>query len=569
MESYCTKKIKGAGKIKLALGLVGKIQLHKLNKAAKNCSLEQEKTLRGILEYAKDSEWGKAHNFAKILEAKNAQDLYSLWQQNVPAQDYEDLRPFIERHKNGEENVLFPGKPKMYATTSGTTKEPKWIPITNEYYENVYSKMTRLWLYSFMMHRPKVFEGKCVSIVGKAIEGAAPDGTVYGSVSGVTQRDCPEFIKGLYSAPNAVFKISDYRARYYTIMRTGIEQNVHLVVTANPSTIVEMQNNVNEFFDDYVKDIENGTLNANLKIDDDIRESLAPCYKPNPKRAAELRALKEKYGTVLPKHYWPELQVLTTWKCGNTHVYMDKFANSFPKNMLHQEFGYFASECRAGLVMNGADDTVLFPHAHYFEFVRVEDMENANPRFYQLDELEVGKRYLIYVTTYAGLYRYNMNDMIEVTGHYKTIPTIQFLQKVNGIISMTGEKLHERQFIEAVKNAEKETGISTKFFVGFADLELSTYRIYVEFADQDTTQETADSFGKVIDKHLKAINCEYESKRDSFRVKDPIIHMLQKESFETYKSRCIDQGARDGQFKLNLLMQDEKRHAMFKDLIKK
>ncbi|WP_296827468.1 GH3 auxin-responsive promoter family protein [Treponema sp.] len=551
------------------MGLVGKIQLHKLNKAAKNCSLEQEKTLRGILEYAKDSEWGKAHNFAKILEAKNAQDLYSLWQQNVPAQDYEDLRPFIERHKNGEENVLFPGKPKMYATTSGTTKEPKWIPITNEYYENVYSKMTRLWLYSFMMHRPKVFEGKCVSIVGKAIEGAAPDGTVYGSVSGVTQRDCPEFIKGLYSAPNAVFKISDYRARYYTIMRTGIEQNVHLVVTANPSTIVEMQNNVNEFFDDYVKDIENGTLNANLKIDDDIRESLAPCYKPNPKRAAELRALKEKYGTVLPKHYWPELQVLTTWKCGNTHVYMDKFANSFPKNMLHQEFGYFASECRAGLVMNGADDTVLFPHAHYFEFVRVEDMENANPRFYQLDELEVGKRYLIYVTTYAGLYRYNMNDMIEVTGHYKTIPTIQFLQKVNGIISMTGEKLHERQFIEAVKNAEKETGISTKFFVGFADLELSTYRIYVEFADQDTTQETADSFGKVIDKHLKAINCEYESKRDSFRVKDPIIHMLQKESFETYKSRCIDQGARDGQFKLNLLMQDEKRHAMFKDLIKK
>ena len=120
------EKIKGAGKIKFALGLVGKIQLHKLNKAAKNCSLEQEKTLRGILEYAKDSEWGKAHNFAKILEAKDAQDLYRLWQENVPPQDYEDLRPFIERHKNGEANILFPGKPKMYATTSGTTKEPKW-----------------------------------------------------------------------------------------------------------------------------------------------------------------------------------------------------------------------------------------------------------------------------------------------------------------------------------------------------------------------------------------------------------------------------------------------------------
>jgi len=65
------------------------------------------------------------------------------------------------------------------------------------------------------------------------------------------------------------------------------------------------------------------------------------------------------------------------------------------------------------------------------------------------------------------------------------------------------------------------------------------------------------------------MNIEYAAKRDSFRVKDPVAHLLQKESFETYKARCIDMGARDGQFKLNLLMQDEKRHAMFKDLIRK
>ena len=105
-------------------------------------------------------------------------------------------------------------------------------------------------------------------------------------------------------------------------------------------------------------------------------------------------------------------------------------------------------------VMNGGDDTVLFPHMHYFEFTAQEDLDNPNPKFYQLHELEVGKRYCIYVTTYAGLYRYNMNDLIEVTGKYNTIPTIQFIQKVNGIISMTGEKVHERQFIEAVREAD-------------------------------------------------------------------------------------------------------------------
>ncbi len=562
-------KIKGSWKIKFLLGTIGKIRLFTLNKVARNCRKTQEKTLRSILEYAKDTEWGRAHKFAEILEAKTDDELYARWQKNVPPQDYEDLRPFVERHKNGEANVLFPGKPMMYATTSGTTKEPKWVPITHEYYSNVYSKMTHLWLYTFMMHRPKVFEGKCLSIVGKAIEGKAPDGTVYGSVSGVTRRDCPKFMWDLYAESADVFSIADYKARYYTLMRTGIEYDIYLLITANPSTIIEMQKNVNEFFDDYVNDIEKGTLKADLNIPADVRKALEPCYKPNPKRAAELRALKAKYGELLPKHYWPNMQVLTTWKCGNTRVYMEKFTNFFPEHMLYQEFSYFASECRTGLVMNGANDTVLFPHMHYFEFVKQEDIDNPNPRFYQLTELEQGKRYCVYVTTFAGLYRYNMNDLVEVTGKYKTIPTIQFIQKINGIVSMTGEKIHERQFMEAVEEAEKETGLKTLFYVGFADIEKSTYRFYFEFADESVTQETADNFGKVVDEKLKKINCEYEGKRVSFRVNDPVTCILQKDSFETYKKNCIERGSRDGQFKLNLLMQDEKRHAMFKELIKK
>jgi hypothetical protein len=561
------KKQKGALKITLALGLVGILQKRKLDKASKNCKKAQAATLRSILEYAKDSEWGVKHKYAEILTASSDEELVKKFQENVPPCDYEDLRPYVERHKNGEANVLFPGKPMMYATTSGTTKEPKWIPITDEYYSNVYSKMSKLWLYSFMMHRPKVFYNVCTSIVGKATEGTAPDGTLYGSVSGVTRRDCPEFIKALYAESDQVYNISDYKARYYTIMRTGIEHDVHLVVTANPSTIVEMQNNVNEFFDAYVEDIEKGTLNENLPIAPEIRKIIAARFSPNPERAKELRELKAKYPNILPKHYWPNLQVLTTWKCGNTHVYLDKFKDSFPEDMLHQEFGYFASECRAGLVMNGADDTVLFPHMHYFEFVKAEELDSPNPTFLQLHEIKKGERYAIYVTTFAGLYRYNMNDLVEVTDFYGTIPTIQFVQKINGIISLTGEKLHEKQFITAVQQVEKETGNRLKFFVAFANIQDSNYSFYYEFADKNTTQETAEKFSELVDKYLKEVNCEYEAKRNSLRLKDPVTFRLQENSFETFKSRCIDEGARDGQFKLNLLMQDEVRHEKFKNLI--
>ena len=549
------------------LGMAGGIQYLKLKSVSRNPRRTSEQTLRGILNYAKDTVYGREHHFAEILAAKDDKELYALYQQYVPAQEYEALRPYVERHKNGEANVLFPGKPIMYATTSGTTKEPKWVPITDVYLNSVYGKMTKVWLFNFIKNRPKVFTGKIVSIVGKVIEGYAPDGTVFGSVSGVTQRDCPKFVKKLYASPADVFSITDYNARYYAIMRMGIERNITLIVTANPSTIVEMQNNVNEFYDQYVDDIEHGTLNKDLNISPEIRAAIQPYLKPNPERAAELRALKQKYGTVLPKHYWPNLQILNTWKCGNTKVYVDKFEHSFPEQMLHQEFGYFSSECRFGLVLDDTNNTVLFPHFHYYEFIEEHDLENEHPHFLQLHELEQGKRYCPFVTTYAGLYRYNMNDLVEVGPNFVNTPTVHMIQKVNGIVTMTGEKLHERQFIEAVHTAEKELQMPVKFFVGFADLSISAYHFYYEFENLATTQQQAEQFTQTVDQVLQQSNIEYKAKRESFRVKDPVTHRLQRESFEHFKAQCIAEGARDGQFKMNLLMQDEKRHAKFKTLV--
>lgn len=551
------------------LGVAGGLQFIAFKNAAKNPRKSQEKTLRGILEFAKDSEYGKTHHFAEILQAKDDIEMYSLYQKYVSPNDYEDLRPLIERHKNGEANVLFPDKPALYATTSGTTKEPKWIPITKHYLKDVYGKMNKAWLYTMIRNRRKVFAGKLVSIVGKVVEGYAPDGTVCGSISGFAQRDCPEFVKKLSPYPFTIYEIEDYTARYYSIMRFGIEHNTTLIITANPSTIVEMQNNVNEYFDKYVEDIEKGTLNPDIDVPERIRESFKPYMKPNPERAAELRALKQKYGTVLPKHYWPDFQVLNTWRCGNTNIYIDKFKDSFPKQMFHQEFSYYSTECRFGLVIDDTVNTIPCAHMHYMEFVSEEDMDkpDSEKKFLQLYELQEGKRYITYVTTYAGLYRYNMNDLIEVGPTYWGTPSIHLVQKVNGIVTMTGEKLHEKQFIDAVRAVEAEMNMPLKFFIGFADLDISAYRFYYEFADIETPQQKAEEFTKRVDELLKEYNQEYKSKRDSLRVKDPVTHRLQRNSFETFKAQCIAEGKRDGQFKLNLLLQDESRHEKFRKLV--
>ena len=562
-------RIKGWLKIRLALTIVGKKIIGEMTKASKNGKKAQDEVLRHILTTAKDTVYGKEHHFDKILAAKSPEELFEQYRKNVKINDYEDLRPYIERHKNGEPDILFPGKPKMYATTSGTTKEPKWIPVTEEYYQTVYKKMNQGWFYSMIMNRPRVFYGPCISIVGKAIEGAAPDGTVYGSISGVMQRDIPNFMKSVYTAPADVFHIADYKARYYAIMRMGIERDTHLILTANPSTLVEMQTNANEFYDDYCDDIEHGTVSKKFPIPDNIREAMIAYTKPNPERAAELRKLKERYGTVLPKHYWPNMQVVNVWFCGNTRIYYEKIRDSFPPDCVFHEFSYVSTESKAGLVLkSNTEETTVFGHKTYFEFIHESDLDNPDPTIYQLYELIEGQRYCMLVTTSSGLYRYNMNDLLEISSYYNDFPLIKFIQKVNGTISLTGEKLHERQFIEAVHEVEKKTGKIAPFFVGFADPQKSNYKFYYEFADQNISVTEAEEFTTHLDRCLQDYNPEYREKRASNRVKAPDTALLGPESFERFKAACIDRGYRDGQFKLNLLMQDEKRHAMFKELVR-
>ena len=553
--------------VNLLIGITGRMQYNILKKVSKNPRRHSYITLRKILFFAKDTVYGKEHNFEHIFKATNEEEFYKRFRENVKPNDYEDLRQYVERHKHGEANVLFHGKPLLYATTSGTTSEPKWIPITRKYLWKIYVKMSRIWLYNFIKHRCTCFGGKVLAIVGKSVEGEAPDGTMYGSVSGVTRDDMPKFIQKLYANPQSVYDISDYNARYYVLMRKSIEQNITIIVTPNPSTIVEMQNNIDKYYDEYIKDIENGTLSEMFDIEPEIRSELEKMLKPNPKRAEKLRKLKEEHGKVLPKHFWPNIQILSTWKCGNTAIYIDQFKNSFPESTFHQELGYFSSECRFGLVLDGSLNTVLFPHYHFYEFVEESELNTPNPHFYLLHELEEGKRYCAYVTTFAGLYRYNMNDLLEVGPKFMETPTVHMVQKINGITSLTGEKLHENQLINAVHQAENETNIKTRFFVGFADLDIKGYRFYYEFEDINISQQQAEDFNTLVDKKLKEINIEYESKRDSLRLKIPVTHRLVSNSFEKYKEECVAEGYRDGQFKIQLLMQDELRHSKFKKLV--
>lgn len=554
--------------INLGLAIMSLPGRMSLARASRNPEKASARTLRKILNLAKNTAYGKEHHFGAIVKARKPEQLFRLYEKSVRASEYESFRPYVERHKHGEANVLIPGKPLMYATTSGTTSKPKWIPISQKYMKDVYDVMSHIWLDNFARVRPKFLSGGLVVSVAKVVEGYAEDGTIFGSVSGVTAKKIPSIIRKRFVTPPEVYDISDYTARYYVMMRLAIAHSVSYIVAPNPSTLLELIHNAEEYFDDYIEDIEKGSISEKFDVSPEIRSVLAGFTVPDPERADFLRRVKEKCGGKPQlKDWWPDMQLLSSWKCGNTAIAAEKVQQQLPAGCCYQELGYFASECRFGLVLDEGIDSTLFPNYHYYEFIEESDLENPEPRFLRLHELEQGKRYCIYVTTFSGLYRYNMNDLVEVGGWNGKTPKIHMVQKVNGIVSITGEKLYEKQFIEAVHEAERQSGLKANFFIGFADPEEACYDFYYEFEKRKIRRSKAEAFTKIVDSQLMEMNIEYQSKRASHRLKEPKTFVLKRNSYDHFKRRSLLEGARDGQFKLVMLLQDKRRQRWINSLI--
>lgn len=554
--------------INLGLAIMSLPGRMSLARASRNPEKASARTLRKILNLAKNTAYGKEHHFGAIVKARKPEQLFRLYEKSVRASEYESFRPYVERHKHGEANVLIPGKPLMYATTSGTTSKPKWIPISQKYMKDVYDVMSHIWLDNFARVRPKFLSGGLVVSVAKVVEGYAEDGTIFGSVSGVTAKKIPSIIRKRFVTPPEVYDISDYTARYYVMMRLAIAHSVSYIVAPNPSTLLELIHNAEEYFDDYIEDIEKGSISEKFNVSPEIRSVLAGFTVPDPERADFLRRVKEKCGGKPQlKDWWPDMQLLSSWKCGNTAIAAEKVQQQLPAGCCYQELGYFASECRFGLVLDEGIDSTLFPNYHYYEFIEESDLENPEPRFLRLHELEQGKRYCIYVTTFSGLYRYNMNDLVEVGGWNGKTPKIHMVQKVNGIVSITGEKLYEKQFIEAVHEAERQSGLKANFFIGFADPEEACYDFYYEFEKRKIRRSKAEAFTKIVDSQLMEMNIEYQSKRASHRLKEPKTFVLKRNAYDHFKRRSLLEGARDGQFKLVMLLQDKRRQRWINSLI--
>ena len=202
---------------------------------------------------------------------------------------------------------------------------------------------------------------------------------------------------------------------------------------------------------------------------------------------------------------------------------------------------------------------------NFFEFLPEDHSgQPSGDDLLTIDQLEEGKNYYIYVTTLAGLYRYDMNDIVQVMGYYENTPMIRFIQKGKGVVSFTGEKLYESQVIQAVENALIEISGKYEFIVAFGELEDDTprYTFLVEF-DDSPNDEKAMRWLKEIDAQLQKLNIEYHGKRDSKRLLPAALKIVRPGEFAAYRKRMVEGGKLDGQFKTLKLTKDSQFAAEF------
>ena len=497
----------------------------------------QENVLREILRTNSKTQFGVEHSFAEIGSAEE-------YRQRVPVQDYDSLRASIELQRRSGAAVLTAEAPLFYAQTSGSTGTPKYIPITPTALRIHRAEQA---LFTYLQYRacPAAFSGRAFGIMGASVEERLDSGHHVGSVSGHLYASLPASVRSRFVVPPEVSTIGDYDLKYLVIVRLALAApDITYLGSPNPSTFLRLLDILNDRRDVLARSLETGTFSEIDALDGDTRAAVMPRIRRDPARASQLRAATSMTFASL----WPEVRLVTTWTGGSCGIALDKLRHTLPAGARVMELGYQATECRGTIALEAETSGGLPPlHHHFFEFVEQDDWENGQPAFRGLGDIAQGRRYYIFVTTAAGLYRYFMNDLVEVTGRYRSTPLIRFVQKGRGVTSLTGEKLYEAQVIEAVQGAVRCYRFAAPFFILVADEERSAYTLFLE---NDTPAKPAISeVAADVDARLGSLNIEYRGKRASGRLAPLTMAWLRQGAGDAYKAACVRAGQREGQFK--------------------
>ena len=521
-------------------------RLRRFRAAAQAPERAQWALLERILAANAGTSFGVEHGFEAIRTVAD-------YRRAVPVQTYEDLRHHVERQELTGEPCLTAEQPVYYNRTSGTGGDPKNIPLTASGLKRLKDHQrlaTHIWSKS-----APILSGKVFMVGGAGVEGHMPGGTPYGSATGKLRENQPRLLRRRYTLPVSVPAVEDYESRYVIMAILGLaDPAVTGVGTANPSTLIRLLAVMHEHLDTILPAVAGGRLPDDLAALLDPDED--PGLKARPDRAAQLRKVLDTRGRLTYKDIWPRLAGVVTWTGGSCGVAVGNVESSLPASCIVIEAGWVASEMQGTINVDPASNTCLPVLGDtFFEFAERDAWEAGSREMLPAGELETGRDYYVVVTTPDGLYRYDMSDIVRVTGWVGATPALVFVQKGSGITSITGEKLHEAQVLDAVPGVLGEHGLMADFFIMLADVEAASYTLYAETGAIPASPTGGREEGSnraiaaEVDARLRSMNIEYDSKRASGRLGTVALRGLRAGTGAEYRRAQVAAGQRDAQFK--------------------
>ena len=438
-------------------------RFHRLERYVTHATEIQEQVFKRLIDKAAPTEWGKKYDYASIKD-------YAQFCKRVPVQTYEEVKPWVERIRQGEQNLLWPGNTVWFAKSSGTTNDKsKFIPVTSDSIQDTHYRGGKdaVALYLHINPKSRFSTGKSLVLGGSHAPNLNTNHSLVGDLSAILIENMPAM--GMY-------------------LRVPSKQTALM-----------------EHFEPKMEAIARETIGTNV-----VSLSGVPSWM-----LVLIKHILEKTGKKTLEQVWPNLEVFFHGGVAFT-PYREQYKQLIQKSgMLYVETynaseGYFATQ-------NDLTDSamlLMIDYGVFFEFIPMEELGKENPVVVPLWDVKLNKNYAMVISTSAGLWRYMIGDTVKFTSKnpYKIVIT----GRTKHFINAFGEELIVDNAEKGLAKACAATGALITDYTAapvFMDKNAKCrHQWLIEFAKMP---DSLDRFAKILDNTLQEINSDYEAKRQN------------------------------------------------------
>ena len=436
-------------------------RLRQLDRYATQAQNIQENVLRYLLKKGSQTEWGQTHHYEGSMN-------YEAFARQTPVSTYEELKGFIDRMRQGERNVLWPGQVRWYAKSSGTTNDKsKFIPVSSDGLNDTHYAGGKDTVVYYLRNNPqsRIFDGKALILGGSHAPNYNLKNSLVGDLSAILIQNINPLVNLVRVPRKATALLSDFEIKRDRIALEAMKKNV-TSLSGVPSWMLSVLNRVMELS-----------------------------------------------GATHLEEVWPNLEVFFHGGVAFT-PYRQQYKHLITSPKMHYMETYNASEGFFGLQDRPNDPamSLMIDYGVFYEFIPMDEIEDEKPSVVPLWDVEIGRNYAMVITTTSGLWRYMIGDTVRFTQKdpYKFIIT----GRTKFFINAFGEELIVDNAEKGLAEACRRTGAQVLEYTAapvFMDEHgKCRHQWLIEFS---RSPEDLPTFARLLDDALQQINSDYEAKR--------------------------------------------------------